>query len=75
MTEWTRQLERNRLLQAAVRAQRWELAALCLVATALDVVNRLPPQAADELIEMLARAQRPQRRRSPRKRNCRHAGS
>jgi hypothetical protein len=74
MAEWARpDLESNRLLQAAVRAERWELAALCLVATALDVISRLPPEAADELIEMLTQGQRPQR--STRRRKSPHAGS
>ena len=47
-------------LARAIAAERWDLAALCLLVGVTEAAESLPPGAADELIELLAE---PPRRR------------
>ncbi len=40
-------------LDYAIRTENWELAALCLVAGALEALKELPPDAVDDLLAEL----------------------
>jgi hypothetical protein len=40
-------------LDYAIRTEDWELAALCLVAGAMEALAELPPDAVDELMSEL----------------------
>ena len=42
------------LLEIAIEREEWELAAWCIVAGVMDAAASLPPEAVDELMEMLA---------------------
>lgn len=43
-----------RVLHRAIDARQWETAALCLLVAAAETANRLPPQALEEMLELLA---------------------
>ncbi|HEY5640692.1 MAG TPA: hypothetical protein VIW01_11650 [Dehalococcoidia bacterium] len=51
------------VLQRAVAAQRWEAAALCLLVAVAEAANRLPPQALEQMLELLAAETTTQRQR------------
>jgi hypothetical protein len=51
------------LLAIAIERENWELAALCLIAGFLEVLEALPPDAAESLLEELAAEEPPRRRR------------
>jgi hypothetical protein len=60
------------VLQTAIERREWEAAALCLLVAVAEAANRLPPEALEEMLELLA-ADPPSRphhraRRPPRKR-------
>ena len=40
-------------LSWAIERKHWELAALCLLFGLMEALNRLPPDAIDDLIEVL----------------------
>jgi hypothetical protein len=42
------------VLQAAIERREWEAAALCLLVAVAEAANRLPPQALEEMLELLA---------------------
>lgn len=42
------------LLDVAIEREDWELAALCLIAGFLEVLQELPPDAAESLVEIMA---------------------
>jgi hypothetical protein len=42
------------LLSAAIEQENWELAALCLLAGMAEAARLLPPDAVEELLEVLA---------------------
>ncbi len=54
-----------RVLHRAIDARQWETAALCLLVAVAEAANRLPPQALEEMLELLAAktATRRQRRK------------
>jgi hypothetical protein len=61
------------LLAVAIERQNWELAALCMVAAALEDIRSLPPDVTETMLDILAmEEQRPAprrlRRRSERRR-------
>ena len=41
-------------LHRAIDARQWETAALCLLVAVAEAANRLPPQAIEEMLELLA---------------------
>ena len=51
------------LLAIAIERENWELAALCLIAGFLEVLEALPPDAAESLMEVLVAEDAPRRRR------------
>ncbi len=57
------------LLAVAIERENWELAALCLLAGFLEVLEALPPDAADSLLELMASEEEP--RRHPSRDRCR----
>jgi hypothetical protein len=59
------------LLAIAIERENWELAALCLIAGLLEVLEALPPDAAESLLEVLAAEDVPRRRRRGRYRERR----
>ncbi len=42
-------------LAVAIHGKRWELAALCLVLEAVEMVRELPPEAADAMLQTTGR--------------------
>ncbi len=42
------------ILQRAIDERKWETAALCLLVAVAEAANRLPPQALEEMLELLA---------------------
>jgi len=42
------------VLDRAIDARQWETAALCLLVAVAEAANRLPPQALEEMLELLA---------------------
>ncbi len=42
------------VLHRAIDERRWETAALCLLVAVAEAANRLPPQALEEMLELLA---------------------
>jgi hypothetical protein len=51
------------VLQRAIGARQWETAALCLLVAVAEAANRLPPQALEEMLELLAAAPATHRQR------------
>jgi hypothetical protein len=51
------------VLQRAIGARQWETAALCLLVAVAEAANRLPPQALEEMLELLAASAAPHHRR------------
>ncbi len=43
-----------RVLHRAIDTRQWETAALCLLVAVAEAANRLPPQALEEMLELLA---------------------
>ncbi len=43
-----------RVLHRAIDARQWETAALCLLVAVAEAANRLPPQALEEMLDLLA---------------------
>ncbi len=43
-----------RVLHRAIDERQWEAAALCLLVAVAEAANRLPPQALEEMLELLA---------------------
>ncbi len=43
-----------RVLHRAIDARQWETAALCLLVAVAEAANRLPPQALEEMLQLLA---------------------
>ena len=58
------------VLATAIERREWEAAALCLLVAVAEAANRLPPEALEEMLELLAaEGPSPHRtRRPPRKR-------
>ena len=52
------------LLAIAIERENWELAALCLIAGFLEVLQALPPDAAESLVEHMAAEEGARRHRS-----------
>ncbi len=42
------------VLHRAIDERQWETAALCLLVAVAEAANRLPPQALEEMLELLA---------------------
>ena len=42
------------VLHRAIDARQWETAALCLLVAVAEAANRLPPQALEEMLQLLA---------------------
>ncbi len=42
------------VLHRAIDERQWETAALCLLVAVAEAANRLPPQAIEEMLELLA---------------------
>ena len=42
------------VLHRAIDQSQWETAALCLLVAVAEAANRLPPQAIEEMLELLA---------------------
>ena len=42
------------VLDRAIDARQWETAALCLLVAVAEAANRLPPQALEEMLDLLA---------------------
>ncbi len=42
------------VLHRAIDARQWETAALCLLVAVAEAASRLPPQALEEMLELLA---------------------
>jgi hypothetical protein len=42
------------LLSVAIKRENWELAALCIVAAAIEKVLALPPEANEAMLDLLA---------------------
>jgi hypothetical protein len=59
------------LLAIAIERENWELAALCLIAGFLEVLEALPPDAAESLMEVLVAEDAPRGRRRGRYRERR----
>jgi hypothetical protein len=59
------------LLAVAIERENWELAALCLIAGFLEVLQELPPDAAESLLEIMATEDEPRRHRSRERRRGR----
>jgi hypothetical protein len=54
------------VLHRAIDARQWETAALCLLVAVAEAADRLPPQALEEMLELLATkatTDRPRRKR------------
>jgi hypothetical protein len=54
------------VLHRAIDARQWETAALCLLVAVAEAADRLPPQALEEMLELLAAkatTDRPRRKR------------
>jgi len=49
------------LLALAIQRENWEVAALCIVITAAEMVKALPPGEAGEMLEILAGELEPRR--------------
>ncbi|HET9477017.1 MAG TPA: hypothetical protein VFP63_05985 [Dehalococcoidia bacterium] len=56
------------LLAVAIERQNWELAALCLVAAALEEIRSLPPDVTETMLEILAMEEERPALRCPRRR-------
>ena len=41
------------VLSRAIDERQWEAAALCLLVAVAEAANRLPPQALEEMLELL----------------------
>ncbi len=41
------------VLHRAIDERQWEAAALCLLVAVAEAANRLPPQALEEMLELL----------------------
>ena len=54
------------VLHRAIDARQWETAALCLLVAVAEAANRLPPQALEEMLELLAAKPATQQRRTRR---------
>lgn len=60
------------LLAVAIERQNWELAALCMVAAALEDIRSLPPDVTETMLDILAmEEERPAPRRRRRRRERR----
>ncbi len=55
------------VLHRAIDEQKWETAALCLLVAVAEAANRLPPQAIEEMLELLAASTATHRRRRKRR--------
>lgn len=55
------------VLQRAIDDRQWETAALCLLVAVAEAANRLPPQALEEMLELLAASAAPHHRRRKRR--------
>ncbi len=53
----------SRVLHRAIDERKWETAALCLLVAVAEAANRLPPQALEEMLELLAANTVPPRQR------------
>ncbi|MCH7952509.1 MAG: hypothetical protein IIC86_09475 [Chloroflexi bacterium] len=42
------------VLHRAIDERQWETAALCLLVAVAEAANRLPPQALEEMLDLLA---------------------
>ena len=60
----------ERILALAIERKDWELAALCVVLQAVEMVRELPPEAADAMLQLLdtEKGEAPPRRRKCRER-------
>ena len=54
------------VLDRAIDARQWETAALCLLVAVAEAANRLPPQALEEMLELLAAKPATRQRRKSR---------
>lgn len=52
------------MLAVAIERKHWELAAVCLLLGLTEAAAKLPPEAIDGLLEVLATEDRPSGRRS-----------
>ena len=55
-----------RVLHRAIDARQWETAALCLLVAVAEAASRLPPQALEEMLKLLAAKPATQQRRKRR---------
>ncbi len=55
------------VLHRAIAAKQWETAALCLLVAVAEAANCLPPQAIEEMLELLAAKTATHRRRRKRR--------
>ena len=55
------------VLHRAIDERQWETAALCLLVAVAEAANRLPPQALEEMLELLAANTAPHRQRRERR--------
>jgi len=55
------------VLHRAIDERKWETAALCLLVAVAEAANRLPPQALEEMLELLAANGMPPRQRRKRR--------
>lgn len=55
---------RRSLLSVAIEREDWEAAALCLLLGVTKAAHKLPPETLEQMIELLAEAERPQRKRA-----------
>ena len=55
------------VLHRAIAAKQWETAALCLLVAVAEAANRLPPQAIEEMLELLSAKTPTHRRRRKRR--------
>ena len=62
---------RRSMLEVAIEQGNWELAALCLLNGVAEAVEKFPPEAIDELLDMLAGLDEPAPRRKHRKKDRR----
>lgn len=52
------------VLSIAIEREDWEAAALCLLLGVTQAARKLPPETLEQMIELLAEADRPQRKRA-----------
>ncbi len=55
------------VLHRAIDERQWETAALCLLVAVAEAANRLPPQALEEMLELLVAKTAPHRQRRKRR--------